>query len=275
MKTILVPIDFSSASSNAADFALDLAKSINASLVLLHVFEVPVLYPETAIVVGDEEEQMKEIRLRMEELKESLIRKSGSEISIQAQVKSGGVQSEIINYASTINAFVVVMGSGGKNSLERFFWGSRTVSITRKIDLPVIIVPPGAKFKKIEKVAFACDLENSYFYIPLTEIKEMVKWFNAELHILNISKDNKPGLSAGAREDLITLLEDLRELKPTFHYVQNKDVAVGIQKFADKMNIDLLIIVPKTYSLLKEIFHHSDSTAVLVNTHIPVMSIHD
>ena len=47
MKTILVPVDFSPSSLNASNYALDLANSVNAELVLLHVFEFPVLYPET------------------------------------------------------------------------------------------------------------------------------------------------------------------------------------------------------------------------------------
>ncbi len=61
MKTILVPVDFSSSSLNASNYALDLANSITAELVLFHVFQLPVLYPETIIDTGTEDQLREEL----------------------------------------------------------------------------------------------------------------------------------------------------------------------------------------------------------------------
>lgn len=40
MKTILVPVDFSSVSDNAADYAVELANKMKAKILLFHVYSL-------------------------------------------------------------------------------------------------------------------------------------------------------------------------------------------------------------------------------------------
>ena len=46
MKTIIVATDFSSTALNAANYAADMALAINADLLLLYVYQLPVSYSE-------------------------------------------------------------------------------------------------------------------------------------------------------------------------------------------------------------------------------------
>ena len=94
------------------------------------------------------------------------------------------------------------MGSGGKNSLERFLWGSRTLSAIKRINIPVMIIPPGIRFTKIRKIAFACDLDEADEKLPLDEIKRIAGLFSSDFHIINISKENIRALSDHANEEL-------------------------------------------------------------------------
>ena len=275
MKTILVPVDFSSSSLNASNYALDLANSIKAELVLFHVFEIPVLYPETVIDTGTEEQQRKEIELRLEELKLALLHKSANQLSIKTAVRSGEVVSEVKKYAKEIDTFLIVMGSGGKNSFERFLWGSKTLSAIKKIDVPVMIIPPGIRFTKIRKIAFACDLDEADEKLPLDEIKRIAGLFSSDFHIINISKENNRALSDHAIEELKILRSELKELKPVFNYSYHNEIAEGLEEFAEKLNFDLVIIVPRTYTLVKALFHQRDSKTIVLHAHLPVLSIHE
>ena len=56
MKTIIVPTDFSPIATNAMNFAADMAANINASLMLLHVYQVPVSMTDVPIVLVSAEE---------------------------------------------------------------------------------------------------------------------------------------------------------------------------------------------------------------------------
>ncbi len=56
MKTIIIPTDFSPVATNALHYAIDMAKKINASLLLLHVYQVPVSYSDVPIMLVSVEE---------------------------------------------------------------------------------------------------------------------------------------------------------------------------------------------------------------------------
>ena len=63
MKTILVATDFSAAALNAANYAADMASTINADILLLHVYHIPVSYSEIPVVVTPDD-LMRECRKR-------------------------------------------------------------------------------------------------------------------------------------------------------------------------------------------------------------------
>ena len=54
MKTILVATDFSPAALNAANYAADMALAINADILLLHVYQIPVVYLEVPVALNEE-----------------------------------------------------------------------------------------------------------------------------------------------------------------------------------------------------------------------------
>ena len=57
MKTILMATDFSPAALNAANYAADMALAINADMLLLHVYQIPVTFSEVPVAVNPEDMQ--------------------------------------------------------------------------------------------------------------------------------------------------------------------------------------------------------------------------
>jgi nucleotide-binding universal stress UspA family protein len=56
MKTILVPIDFSPSSDNAMNYAAYLAAKVGASLLLVHVYQIPVSMNDMPVLMVSAEE---------------------------------------------------------------------------------------------------------------------------------------------------------------------------------------------------------------------------
>ena len=56
MKTIIVPTDFSPIATNAMNFAADMAANIDASVMLFHVYQVPVSMSDVPVVMVSAEE---------------------------------------------------------------------------------------------------------------------------------------------------------------------------------------------------------------------------
>lgn len=71
---------------------------------------------------------------------------------------------------------------------------------------------------------------------------------------------------------LHTMLEDVN---PSYHFIEQKDIEEGINQFAEKNNLDLIIAIPKKHKLLEGIFKPSSTKQLVFQSHIPVMCVHE
>ena len=190
---------------------------------------------------------------------------SGS-VKVYTETRMGNVTDELETLCSKINPFAVVMGTKGSSGVERILFGSNTLNAIRHLNWPVICVPPGKAFGHgIKKIGFACDFRDVVKSTPTHFIKEFVKEFNAELHVLNVDHDNKH-FKPETPEQSILLHTLLEEANPSYHFIEHADIEDGINEFAEKNNLDLIITIPKKHKLLQGIFKPS-STKQLVYRH--------
>lgn len=271
MKTILVATDFSGAATNATDYAAEMALSINANLLLLHVYQIPVGYLEVPIPVNPGD-MLLGAEKQINDLKEEVSKKTGNKLQIRTEVRTGSFFTELKNVCKSVNPYTVVMGSQGTTAAQHLFFGSNTVHTMKHLAWPVITVPDGLIFSSIKKIAIACDFEKVVDTIPVDEIKKLVHDFKAELHILNTgsNKEFKPEVvfESGLVQEM------LETLKPDYHFITNENTDLGIIDFAEKNHIDLLIVFPKRHSLFDRIMHKSHTKQLVLHSYVPVMALH-
>ena len=187
MKTLLVATDFSYAASNAADYAAEMAVAINADILLLHVYQIPVVYLEVPVATN-ETDMILDAEKSMGQLKDKLTNKTGSKLHIESEIRVGLFFGELQAVCERVRPYAVVMGSQGTTAAERFFLGGHAVYAMKHLTWPLITVSPEAKFSAIKKIGLACDFDNVVETMPVDEIKTLVNDFHAELHILNTGK---------------------------------------------------------------------------------------
>jgi len=273
MKTILVATDFSHAARNAAKYAADMALAINAKLLLLHVYQIPVTYLEVPVLVN-EEEIRNDAEKNILKLKEELDGRTAGKLNIETEVKMGTFFHELKETCRDTDPYAVVMGSQGTTGAEHFLFGTHAVYATKHLTWPVITVPQDAKFSSIKKIGFACDFEKVVESTPIQFIKNMVKEFGAELHVLNVDYNDRH-FTAETPEQSALLHTLLEESNPVYHFISNKDVEDGINDFADDNKIDLLISIPKKHKLLESLFKPSSTKQLVYQSHVPVMCVHE
>jgi nucleotide-binding universal stress UspA family protein len=271
MKTIVVATDFSAAALNAANYAADMAAAINASLLLLHVIPAAVTYTEIPVIINDDE-MLRHKENEINELKVQLLTRVKSKINIDTEVRMGTFFHELELVCENIKPYTVVMGSQGTTAAERFLFGSHTVNAMKDLMWPLITVPPGSKFSAIKKVGLACDFNNVVERVPVDEIKMLVKDFKAALHVLNTGKEKVFDPEIVFQSGLLQQM--LEGLKPFYHFISDENVDGGIIDFAEKNNIDLLVVLPKRHSLLNKLIHKSHSKQFVLHSHVPVMVFH-
>ena len=275
MKTIIASTDFSPAATNATNYAADMALAIDASLLLLHVYQVPISFTDVPVVLVSVDELRKGAEDHLEQLKKNVEHITSGKLKVYTEIKMGDVVDELSLLSDHVHPFAIVMGTKGHTAIERALFGSNTLTAIKKLHWPVICVPPGKEFGKgIKKIGLACDFREVVKSTPTHAIKELVKEFNGELHVLNVDYDNRQ-FNSETPEQSALLHSMLEELKPQYHFIKCRDIEDGINEFADQNNLDLVIAIPKKHTLLEGLFKKSSTRQLVFESHVPVMCVHE
>ena len=134
--TILLATDGSREAELAAATAVDLAKSTNSELHVVHVGEFrPTFLAQT------EEEPARLEREAQQLLDEQVRRVEGAGGTVkEAHLGLGRADEEIVDLAQSIGAGLIVMGSRGHGRIRRALMGSVADSVVRHAHCPVTIV---------------------------------------------------------------------------------------------------------------------------------------
>jgi nucleotide-binding universal stress UspA family protein len=140
IKKILAPIDFSEVSNRSLDYAVDLAAQINAAVLVVHVYEIPVYgFPEGAIITPpDVAADLADRAQKSLDAAVSARRQRGVEIS--GTLSNGSPREEILRLAKECHADIIVMGTHGRRGLPRALLGSVAERVVRTSEIPVLTV---------------------------------------------------------------------------------------------------------------------------------------
>jgi nucleotide-binding universal stress UspA family protein len=136
IKNVLVATDFSEASQKALAYGQNLARAFGGRLHVLHVADVIAttasqFYPDHP---GDPE--MRAESLALKHLR-SLV--PDSEARLAARIAASPAVA-IVEYARTIQADVIVLGTRGRSGVQRLLLGSVAEHVVRHAPCPVLVV---------------------------------------------------------------------------------------------------------------------------------------
>lgn len=135
---LLVPMDFSDYSQEAAEYAFQVAREFDVSVTLLHVRE-PASYglDFTPTQVGAHKRKSQVVEKRGEELTR-IFQSRG--ISATYVLKDPPVLNAILDGAQTCQADLIVMGTHGRRGFSRLLMGSIASAVFRRAPIPVLTV---------------------------------------------------------------------------------------------------------------------------------------
>ncbi len=140
---ILVPSDGSKTSQKAAEYAVDLAKQLKASIIALSVIDkrfITQTMPETARrTIEPIEDYLREAAEGYAGAIKKLCDKSG--VASKIFIKTGHPVEEIVKQAKRSKANLIVMGSRGRSALSATILGSVSYGVAHKnSSIPILIV---------------------------------------------------------------------------------------------------------------------------------------
>jgi|SRR4051794_16489652 nucleotide-binding universal stress UspA family protein len=160
-KKILVPTDFSPPSEAALDAAIELARKFEASIVLMHAYQIPV-YPYPVAPPCDLSLYVEEAASKQLESVAAKPREHG--VGVLTVLRPGAAWEQILRTSKEQRADLIVLGSRGLHGLPRVLLGSTAERVVRHSPVPVLTLH-GPLTKSNEKDAnqkSADDLVNQW-----------------------------------------------------------------------------------------------------------------
>jgi nucleotide-binding universal stress UspA family protein len=150
IQRIVYATDFSDASREALEYAVYLAGKLSAELHCVHVVDDSYQYwmnlDSGAVPVGPSVEDL--MRSAESHCKEFLAGAVGADVAIITKILRGNPFLEIVRYAKTAEAGLLVLGTHGRGALKHILMGSVAEKVVRKSPCPVLTIRhKGHKFE--------------------------------------------------------------------------------------------------------------------------------
>ncbi len=272
MKKILVAVDFSEPSVNAARYAYEIVRHTPAtSLTLYYVYERMTPGSDGTPLLVDSEARKTIAMTALQNLRSELGEAPGVIVDIVAE--EGSLASSLEKYVQHLGIDLVVMGITGSTRLEQIIIGSNTLNVIAKESFPVLIVPPDATFKKIDTVAFSTDLKDVAGATPLTSLKSFIEFFNASLYVVHVETEYN-AIPPAAQKEKEKLESMLKEFNPRYFIILEEDFTAAMEKFIDEYRPDIFITVPRKHTFLSRLFKERYTKRLAYNSSIPILAIH-
>ncbi|UPZ14858.1 universal stress protein [Flavobacterium humidisoli] len=276
MKKILFPTDFSDAATNAFVHALEFAKVVNAELILLHTFEIPVydsqFFPENyaSIYSSIELAKFEMFKDEIPKLRTIAAERNLEDIVIKHRLMDGDLIYNLKNAVEEDQIDFVIMGTNSASDWTKFFTGSNTESVISGVEVPVLCIPIDAKFKKIKTIGFTTRYREKDKK-ELKKILKIAKKTDAKVKSLYVKTSNSDVTDETRKEfEKEFALENVE-----FLVLPSDDVKETILDFILYKDIDVLTTITHKRSFFESLFDSSFSKKIAKEVTIPILVMHE
>ena len=143
IRRILVAVDGSKASINASNSAIDMAKKLDASLIVLCIISPPnyidLGYANVGRMKEIESTEKKQAQQEINKVKKKAMEK---EVTVKSDVliKYTSVVKEILDYAEKHKIDLIITGSRGMTGFKKMLLGSVASGVVTYAHCPVLVV---------------------------------------------------------------------------------------------------------------------------------------
>ncbi len=272
MRKILFPTDFSKTADNAFVYALEMANYLEAELILLHVYSLPIVsyegYPSYILEVydlidlnnfenfKDQVPHLREIaeKHRLEHIKMTHILEEGDFVSVVKKI----VKKEKID--------MIVMGTTGASGLKETFVGSNTVDVLNHIQVATLCVPDKSKFRKVQRIGFTT-LYREKDYKALLSLMVLSKKMKAEVKCLYVKTfDTK--VDATTKEKWRA---DFKDEAVDFFEIPSENIKGAIFGFMSDKDINVLAMLNYKRSFFEKLFQKSIVDNMAFHSKTPIL----
>jgi len=264
LRHILCPMDLSSLSMNSLEWANAMARARGAELRALHVVVTEGLVAPESLGSLERDDMMMKVR-------EALAAIDPENIHTGAAIRKGEPGTEILKFARSLPADVVVMGAAGAERPTRPI-GSLTAAVVARCDCPVLIVPTGRRIDRLTAGVFKqllCAVDFAPSSVGVIRQALSLAWeTHGHVTFVCVMTEPSPSLSEIRAQILAAIAPEAHDWCDIELVVMPGIPATEIVRLAEISNVDILLIGPPRQWT-------STTQAVLAKSVCPVLVTHD
>ncbi len=273
MKKIIIPIDFSINAENALLYALNLFKNKDCVFHIVHVFR-PSLTDEEVAVSNNFTDLEQSAKDRFEEYVDKInklwLDHDHFGQIIESDFISGFAAKSIIDFATEKESSLIVMGAKGKNKIIKQLFGSVSLDVALKSDIPVLLVPEEYELNTLNKITLAVaspkDAETS-----IELVSEIAKQNNADLNFVHVQEEDANVFDEFSLMKRWSL--HYPKSKLSFDPLNGDDVSEALLHHIEENNTGLLVSSRTFKPWISNIFKPSANKSLAIELDIPLLIV--
>jgi len=272
---ILHPTDFSENAAKALQFAFSLSGKSDATLVILHVADLPTILNSASSVssFSEMEERKKEsIIAQLKKYATDYLEEIDSSAKILFEVKlNSSAINGIVEAISETDADLVVVGTKGQSKLKEVIMGSTAKGLVAKAPCPVLIIPENARVREMRQIIYASDYNQNDTAV-LKGLADFADVYKAEISVLHIfNRESEDNSEPVAFQRMLT--EQVKYAHLKYDTRVSANVAESLVTYLQDKKADLLVMFEKeNMGIINMLFHRDMVKKFAAHTTIPLMS---
>ena len=278
MKTILVPTDFSPNAARAIDYAVQVAKKNNSTLLLVHACDhidnlgLEAGFPKAAYNKQVADEAFASLEVIRQSIEET------EKITVKTELYGGPVVDTVLAAAEEHKPDIIIMGTMGITSLRDRIFGTNTSAVIRRAAVPVLAIPleydwrlPKCLLLAVNRLDEATGKTQAVF--------ELAAVFGAEVRLVVFTDEGSAEVVdfAGDEITIRKAEEELRKKYPalTIHagHLSGRYFEESINEYINVIGADMLAMTTHKRTLLENLFNRSLTRMMSYHAHVPVLAM--
>ncbi|MFT5600584.1 MAG: nucleotide-binding universal stress UspA family protein [Flavobacteriales bacterium] len=228
-KKFLVPTDFTEVAHTAMIHAADLAKSVDADIILLNI-------------VSDRED-LAQAKVKIKE-EAAYLARYNPDLAVELIVRNGNIFEDIGDVAEEKEVNIIVMGTHGASGWQKIA-GSYALKVITSSKIPFIVTQKETnKESGYDKILVPLDLHNETKQ-KLEIVADLARYFNSEVHIIT-PKETDEFLRNKLNGNIAYAKKYLKEknVKHAAHIAEKSgDFVDQLLDLAGELEVDLITIM--------------------------------
>lgn len=273
MKTILFPTDFSTNATHASEYAGMLAKKLDAKVIILHVFSIPMVPANhTSYNVRFAIDSYRtSLSTDLEIFTTKFIQDTGlSPERVSSKIEYGFPADVILEIAEQINADMIVMGTKGASNFMDKWLGTNSQKVMQEAECPVWIIPNRAKIEYPEKVMYAADFQEDEV-LATHKVLELIKPLGASCNVVHINDFFELYAGAGVHDMVNYLNDEFESEDVSFQNINSEGIIAGLEAHIRQSKPNLLAFALHEKSFLNKLFETSITKHFVQEAKLPML----